>query len=388
MIKIDNRTARWLWLHTQLLSKTPTGPLDVLGSIRALGFVQLDTIQTVARAHHHILWSRNQNYREPMLDRLLGQERSIFEHFTHDASVLPTEFLPMWQRRIDRMPEYLHRTGWFRERPGAQICREIEARIRAEGALSTHAFDTKIEGAKEMWARPPHKLALDYLWFTGALATCHRVNFIKFYDLPERIFPDHICDQTLPEEIQIDWLCRAALDRLGFGTTGDIQRFWDGVETQKVRDWVGNARDIVEVEIETADRKFVSMLAPATIESRLAQLTKPTSRLRILNPFDPAVRDRNRLAKLFGYTYRNEMFVPAAKRIWGYYVFPILEADRFVGRIEIKADRKAKVLNVLQFWPEAGVKWSNARYQKLAGELDRLARFVGAEKVIWLDARD
>ena len=110
-LHIDNRTARRLWLTSQGLAATPTGPLDVLGTIRRLGFVQIDSIQTVSRAHHHILWSRNNNYRERMLDPLLARERSIFEHFTHDASVLPMEVLPMWERQFRRKKAELDRSG-------------------------------------------------------------------------------------------------------------------------------------------------------------------------------------------------------------------------------------------------------------------------------------
>ena len=101
-----------------------------------------------------------------------------------------------------------------------------------------------------------------------------------------------------------------------------------------------------------------------------------------MNPFDPVIRDRNRLARLFGFDYRVEMFVPEAKRIWGYYVFPILEGARMVGRIEIKADRKAGTLKILNFWAEPGVKWAAARQSKLTAELDRMRRFVGLEKVL------
>ncbi|MHA1536013.1 MAG: DNA glycosylase AlkZ-like family protein, partial [Alphaproteobacteria bacterium] len=102
ILKIKNRDARRLWLVAQGLRSAPTGPLDVLQIIKDLGFVQLDTIRIVARAHHHIIWSRNQNYREPRLDRLLSKERAIFEHFTHDASVLPMDFYPMWARQFRR----------------------------------------------------------------------------------------------------------------------------------------------------------------------------------------------------------------------------------------------------------------------------------------------
>jgi len=383
-LKIDNRSARRLWLHSQGLGSTPTGPLDLSATIHALGFVQLDTIQVVSRAHHHILWSRNQNYREPMLDRLLAKDRAVFEHFTHDASVLPMEFLPMWRRQFDRMRAYYDRAGWVRGLPDAAERQKIKDRIAREGALSTHAFDTKIEGDRQMWHRPPHKLALDYMWYAGELATCHRVNFTKFYDLAERVFPAHLREAELTEVEQITWLCNAALDRMSFGALGDVQRFWDAVTREEVRAWSDKA-DLIPVEIQSADGSWVSAVAPADIEQRLAMLTPVTSRLRILNPFDPVIRDRNRLSRLFGFEYRVEMFVPAAKRIWGYYVFPILEGDRFVGRIKVKADRKASCLTVLNLWVEPGVKWTAARAEKLEAELARMARFVGVDSVLWVD---
>ncbi|MGI3186471.1 winged helix-turn-helix domain-containing protein [Nioella aestuarii] len=379
-LKIDNRTARRLWLHSQGLGATPSGPLDLPAMIHALGFVQLDTIQVVSRAHHHILWSRNQNYREPMLDRLLAKDRAVFEHFTHDASVLPMEFLPMWRRQFDRMRAYYDRAGWVKGLPDAAERQKIKDRIAREGALSTHAFDTKIEGERQMWHRPPHKLALDYMWYAGELATCHRVNFTKFYDLAERVFPEQLREVELSEADQIDWLCNAALDRMGFGALGDVQRFWDAVTRDEVRRW-SEAANLVPVTIQGADGSWTSAVAAPNIEDRLAGLSPVTSRLRILNPFDPVIRDRNRLSRLFGFDYRVEMFVPAAKRIWGYYVFPILEGDRFVGRIEVKADRKASCLDVLNLWVEPGVKWTAARASKLDAELDRMARFVGVESV-------
>lgn len=383
-IKIRNRTARQLWLASQGLGDTPTGTLDLLGIIHDLGFVQLDTIQVVSRAHHHILWSRNQNYREPMLDRLLSRDRAVFEHFTHDASVIPMQFLPMWERQFRRKKAYLDRAGWFKGLPGKAAREAIKDRIREEGALSTHAFDTKVNGPRKMWSRPPHKLALDYMWYAGELATCHRVNFTKYYDLAERVFPEELRAVRMSDSDQIDWLCRGALERMGFGGAGDIQRYWDAASSDEVRRWLEQSQPALQpVEIETADGAWISCFAPADIEARLAKLKSPTSRLRILNPFDPVIRDRNRLTRLFGFDYRVEMFVPAAKRIWGYYVFPILEADRFVGRIELKADRKKSVLAVIKFWPEAGVKWPASRYEKLEAELQRMRRFVGIDRVVW-----
>ncbi len=383
-LKINNRDARKIWLAAQGLATPPTGPLDVMSIIRQLGFVQLDTIRVVARAHHHIIWSRNQHYREPMLNRLMADERKLFEHFTHDASVIPMEFLPMWRRQFRRKKEELERSGWYKAMLDAAGRDQIKSRIANEGALSTHAFDTKVAGVKEMWARPPHKLALDYMWYAGELATCYRVNFTKFYNLAERVFPDDVRNQVHDDEAQIDWLCAAALDRVGFGTLGEIQKFWAAASPSEVKNWSHRAKSaLVPVELQAADGSWTSAFAPMDIESRLSSIAAPTSRLRILNPFDPVIRDRARLKRLFGFDYRVEMFVPAAKRLWGYYVYPVLEGDRFVGRVEVKADRTKGVLNVLNLWAEPGVKWTAQRSGKLEAEINRLARFVGVGKVNW-----
>ncbi len=379
-IKLSNRTARWLWLASQGLSDAPTGPLDLYGIIQSLGMVQLDTIQVVSRAHHHILWSRNQNYREDMLNPLLAKDRLIFEHFTHDASVLPMALLPAWQRQFRRMEITAKR--WHGDLSGDPYLSDIKSRIRTEGALSTHDFDTKIQGEKKMWARPPHKKALDYMWMTGDLATCFRDGFTKYYNLPERVFPADLRQRQMSEDDELNTLLMAAINHISVGTQGEIQKFWDTSSAQETKQWLSTA-GLIPVEIENADGSITKGFGAPDLQERLQNLTAPTSRLRILNPFDPAVRDRNRLERLFGFNYRNEMFVPAAKRIWGYYVFPILEGDRFVGRIEAKADRKANTLSVLNHWPEPNAKWTKARQSKLDAELTRLARLANCEHVTW-----
>ena len=118
------------------------------------------------------------------------------------------------------------------------------------------------------------------------------------------------------------------------------------------------------MELESADRRWFGAFAPSDIEERIAKTVQPTARLRILNPFDPVIRDRARLSRLFGFDYRIEIFVPAAQRKWGYYVYPLLEGDRFVGRIELKADRKAGELKVIQLWSEPGIKWTDEAFRK------------------------
>ena len=381
--KIKNRKARWLWLHSQGLAKTPTGPLDLLQMIKALGFVQLDSIRNVTRAHHHILWSRNQNYREPMVWKLLAEDRALFEHFTHDASLIPMEFYPMWKRQFSRLQDKFG-NSWYVGTDQGEISHDtIKARIEKEGPLSTKAFETKIKGKKEMWARPPHKKALDYLWYSGELTTSHRENFVKFYDLTHRVIPPNIFNHNLTDAAQIDWLCRAALDRMGFGTLREIQKFWNACDLSEVKDWAEKSTSMVPVEIQNHDGSWTEALAPQDIETHLANLQAPTSRLRIINPFDPAIRDRDRFKRLFGMDYKIEIFVPAAKRLYGYYVYPLLEGDKFIGRAEIKADRKTGVLTVHQIWLEPKTKWTHGRTKKLEAELARLARFIGVRDVVW-----
>ncbi len=354
--------------------------------IRALGFVQLDTIRNVTRAHNHIIWSRNQNFREGKLWPLLTG-RELFEHFTHDASLIPMEFYPMWQRQFQRMGDYVARNKWYQTSLGKSCIADIRLRIEAEGALSTHAFDTKIEGKREMWARPPHKKALDQMWYAGRLATCHREKFVKFYDLADRIFPQALRDTIHSDVHQINWLCGAAMDRLWLANPGEVQRFWDAVKRAEVLEWVQES-DLVEIEVQAADRSWTPALALPDIQERLEITPAACTRLRILNPFDPAIRDRARLERLFGFEYRNEMFVPKVKRRWGYYVYPLLEKDRFVGRLELKADRNAGLIQVTGFWPEPGVKWNAPRHGRLDAELERFARFVGAGPPQWQVSRD
>ena len=159
--------------------------MDVLQTIRELGFLQIDTVRNVTRAHHHILWSRNTGYREDMLWPLLRQ-RALFEHFTHDASLLPMDVYPMWQRQFERLGRRTANAAWYQSGLTQDDIRKIRDRIKAEGPLSTHAFES-LPRSGEMWARPTTK-ALEQMWYAGNLATSHRENFVKFYDLGERYF--------------------------------------------------------------------------------------------------------------------------------------------------------------------------------------------------------
>lgn len=383
MLKITNRQARHLWQHAQLLASAPSGPFDLPQMVRNLGYVQIDTIQNVTRAHHHIMWSRNHDYREFGYDQLLGA-RAVFEHFTHDASILPVEFHPFWQRQFRRLGARAGSSAAFHKAAAQLDIDALKARIAAEGPLSTHDFDSKISGPREMWDRPPHKRLLDQLWYAGDLATSHRERFVKYYDLAENVIPPAYRDVKVDDMAQIDWLCRGALDRLVFASPGEIQRFWGAMDAAEVKVWINQHRhDWQAIEVEAANGEFFSALAPADIEQRLAQLTPVSGHLRIINPFDPLIRDRIRFKRLFGIDYRIEIFVPAAQRQWGYYVYPILARDHFVGRIEIKADRTKSRMEIVNFWSENGASWPVRRIAQLDRELAQLAKLVNISTIDW-----
>ncbi|MEJ2028841.1 MAG: crosslink repair DNA glycosylase YcaQ family protein [Maritimibacter sp.] len=378
--RLSNRDARRLWLAQNLITTSPRDPLAI---IRGLGFLQIDTIRNVARAQDHILWSRLGSYREEQVWRLL-KSRDLYEHFTHDASLIPAEVLPYWTRRFRELGERTARSSWFHSGLGREEIARIRARIEAEGPLSTHAFDTKIEGPREMWARPPHKKALDQMWYAGDLGTSHRKGFVKYYDLGDRLFPDGI-DHGVSEAEQTDYLHREAIARLGFATPAELARFWEATPLPEVKAWINRA-DLMPIEVESASGETYPALAHPDIGARLDAAPAPGQRVRLINPFDPAVRDRTRLERLFGFAYRNEMFVPKAERNYGYYVYPLLEGLRFFARIELKAERDSGALRVTGYWPEPGLRPSSARARRLEVELDRFRRFAKLDRVIWDEA--
>lgn len=384
-LTLDNLMMRRLWLDTNGLLSPAVAPLDVLGIIKKLGFVQLDSIQNVSRAHHHILWSRHHQYRPPMLDDLLRSRQHIFEHFTHDAAVLPMDMYPMWQRKFTRLKTKLAESSYHNPARVREWKDLLINRITAEGPLSTKDFAHKSpEKKKKTWSPPPHKQVLDYLWYTGALATSHREKFIKFYDLTERVIPAPLQEVGLSDAEQIDWLCRAALDRLAVGSLKEIKAFWEAKDITDVKAWVeAHKKDLLPVRWQTDTGEWMTSYALRDIETRLQKMSSPSTQIKIINPFDPAVRDRGRLKRLFGFDYKLEVFVPAARRKWGYYVYPLLQGDRFVGRLEAKADRENGRLNVLNLWPEQGLQWNASHQKKLQTELNRFARLADLKEVHW-----
>ena len=387
---IDCRTARRLLLSLQGLADRPGRKMDPDGLydlIERMGFVQLDSIVTVERAHHLTLFSRNRTYRRRDLDRLLDDDRRLFEHWTHDASVIPVRWFGHWTHRFRAMAARLRSASWFAERIGPDADRAIADvfdHVRVNGPTMSRDLDTG-DGrrAGPWWGWGPAKAALEYLWWTGKLSVARRQNFQKVYDLTERVIPERWRRDPPDRDAHVEWACASALDRLGIATHGEIAAFWAAVSPAEARAWVGaNGHRLQTVLVAPAGGgKPRPSLAWRCLEGLLADLPAPPSRLRFLSPFDPVVRDRKRTLRLFGFDYRFEAFVPKPRRRYGYYVLPLLEGDRMAGRACMKFHRDRGCLAVNNLWWEPGVRAGKGRLDAFRSELDRLRRFLGAETV-------
>ncbi len=389
--QLSNPDARRLFLHLHGLAEAPTGPArgaDLAALIDRIGFVQVDSINTVERAHHMILFSRRQSYRPANLKPLLERDRHLFEHWTHDASILPVHLFPHWQHRFARDAERLHGNWqrWFRDGYEAKFD-EILQRVSDHGALTcSDVGQEEARGKGGWWDWHPSKTALEWLWRTGKLSITRREGFQKVYDLTERVIPAAHLSAPADAEAMVDWACTSALERLGFATSGEIAAYWQAASVAEARDWCKAALgrgELIEVNVIGADGAPRRSFARPDILTQAAKAPEPPGRLRILSPFDPALRDRARAERLFGFYYRIEVFVPEPKRRYGYYVFPVLEGANLIGRIDMKCHKAEGETRVRAFWPEAGVQMSKGRMAKLEAELARMGTFTACPSVIF-----
>ena len=384
-LRISNRAARRLFLDRHGLCRPPPGE-DLAGLVERLGFVQVDSIATVERAHHMILASRRRNYRPRQLDNLLERRRALFEHWTHDASVIPMSFYPYWRLRFRRDAEVL-RARWrnWRRAGFEERFDDVLERIREHGPVMARDFEGGRQRAEAgWWDWHPSKTALEFLWRTGALAIARREGFQKVFDLAERVVPEAFLNIAPAEEETLDWACAGALDRLGFATPREIASFWDTASLAEARAWCArqHADTLVEVEVEGArPGQIRRLLARPDADEQAERAPEPPGGVRVLSPFDPLLRDRKRAEWLFGFRFRIEIFVPEAKREYGYYVFPLLEGDRLIGRIDMR--RKEGRLRVGALWPERGVRLGKGRMERIGRELDRIARFAGCDRTVF-----
>ncbi|HKC52757.1 MAG TPA: crosslink repair DNA glycosylase YcaQ family protein, partial [Myxococcota bacterium] len=240
--------ARLLLLQGRGLLENPARPASaasVAKLIERLGFVQVDSIQRVERAHHLILGARLDGYRPALLERLAFEKRLVFEHWTHDAAYIPVSLFRYWKLRFERREKQMRERRWFKTRlgsdPDATIARVLR-RVEREGALRARDFERGAAAPSTgWWDWTPEKTALEYLWHAGRLAIAGRERFDKIYDLVERVFPDAHAAAAPSHAELVDWACSSALERLGAATPRELASFWGAVSGCEAAAWCHDA---------------------------------------------------------------------------------------------------------------------------------------------------
>jgi len=389
--RISQKLARRMALRAQMLHggpRIPRGKEGVARAIEHLGYVQIDTIAVIERAHHHTLWTRRPDYEHSMLHDLQVRDRRIFEYWAFAASYLPMTDYRFYLPRMRNFED--PKSKWVRGRleEHGHLMKVVLERIRKEGALSSKDFEPP-PGTRRgpWWDWKPAKVALELLFWRGDVMIAERRNFQKVYDLPERVLPPEV-DTRMPDEDELGrFLVRRALSAQGVAREREIRLF---LQPAAIRDSSMQAagKDLLSESLEQLieagqvvhlqiDGKGSDDYALAERFEKVSQLRRPPACVYLISPFDSLIIQRQRTRRLFDFDYALECYVPTAKRKFGYFVLPILWGEDFAGRLDPKVDRKNKdlIIRRLGFQPgfEVGDDFLDAFAEKL-GHFDRFNR--------------
>lgn len=347
MIKLssskDLSRLRRLALSSQGLLQTQPFGRGLAGACKAvnhLGYVQIDTISVVERAHHHVLHSRVPKFDPSMMNKMLI-EGDIFEYWSHAAA-----FLPIDDFRFSLPYKHAIKSGQthWNKNPDRQLMAELLERIRTEGPLRSRDVETKVSNRAGWWDWKPAKKALEQLFMEGDLMVKDRVGFQKNYDLTERVLPSST-NVTMPSmEEFVTHMVNQQLRCHGVVSLKGLTYLRRNTALRNAVKSLVNERlaqgTLEQIQLSSGDVYFIETGA---LERRLPNLS---NRLQILSPFDNSVIQRDRLKHLFQYDYQIECYVPEAKRKYGYFSLPLLFRGEFIGRMDCKAHRKIRLLEI------------------------------------------
>jgi uncharacterized protein YcaQ len=401
---------RFLAIHHLLAPprSLPSGTDGVLAVFDRLGSIQFDPIAIAGRNHDLVLLSRVAGYRREMTDRLLYEERSLFETYNKGLSLVPTAELPWYRISWDRA-RHRHDGDAFDEH--APLVEELLDRIRTAGPMSS--TDIAPRAAVEWYWRPTNQVRaiLEALGEAGILGISRREGNRRVYDLIERLFPAELLERIAPprEAFRHKLLSRyRAHGLLGRSGTAEL---WSGT-SPRVDAIYGLEGDVplgaVGRRALHAELVEAGTLIPVTIEDVRGERYLPAEDIPLLEQaerevvageppggaapgvaflaaLDPLVWDREFLRTLFGFDYVWEVYVPSAKRRWGYYVLPILFGDRLVGRIEPRIERKTNELRIAGLWWEDGFDplAADGFVEAFAATIEAHRAFGGVDRVSW-----
>ncbi len=344
--------------------------------INQLGLLQLDYVNVLIPAHYLVLYSRLGAYPRRRLNDLVYRRKEFIEQWAHEASIVPVDAWPMLQHRRDEFQPYANSP--IMKLPGrSAYLKKVIKIVEQQGPVTSNDLPP-LPGPKRKagdWHRSVPRWALEYHFGFGSVAVANRLpNFQREYDLPERLIDSRHFQRRLTRgEAQRELLRRAARS-CGISTVRDLADYY----RMSPKDAAPRVRELVE-EGALREVKVEGWQEPGLL-SRDAVVPRRIKASALLSPFDPVIWFRPRAERLFDFHYRIEIYVPASKRKWGYYVLPFLMDDRIVARVDLKADRKNKKLLVLAAHEEAGID-SNRAARKLAEELANLAAWLNLDSV-------
>ena len=372
-VHLSATEARRIWLHAQRLdSPEPfgAGPEATPAAVAHLGYLQIDTIHVIERSHHHILHSRIPSYRREHLHQAQSVDKTVFEYWTHALSYLPTESLRFYVRQMRR--EWEERV-WFGT-VSSQDLRRVVSRIRRDGPITIRDLDNDalVEKIHAWGSRKPSKRVLEAAFYKGLVTISRRTGMLKTYELLPRHFGWDRLPRAASERETLDYRLDRALRAQGVVSVESIC-YQDAAGKPAMRRLVESRvrrKELVPVVVEGAER-LAHWVRPAALES----LPVPAEELvHILSPFDPLIIQRKRLRLIFGYDYRFEAYVPRDKRVFGYFVCPVLIGDRIVAGLDLKTDRERQQLLVRR-WNWVGRGTSRTHRQRVEAALHRFEQF-------------
>lgn len=380
--------ARHLLAPARSLPPSPEGVLEVF---RRLGSVQFDPLFVAGRNHDLVLHARVADYDPAWTEELLYQRRELFEAYNKGLSLLPTSELPWY--RVSWRIEDRYEGELLAERP--EFAQQVLDRIRAEGPLCTLDFE---RGPSVQWWWAPTnavRAVLETYAVSGVLGLSRREGNRRYYDFVERLFPAELLAEEVPLREQLLHKLLSRFRAHGLLGAGGQAELWLGTGPSKP-----NPRRPGELSRAELREELVSdgVLVPVEVEGLrgprfvlreevelLGAPPEPPASVTFLAPLDPFVWDRALLGSLFGFDYIWEVYIPQAKRRWGYYVLPVLFRDRLVGRIEPRIDRRKGTVQVIGLWWEEGFAPRRAEgfVEAMRGALSDYLRFAGARRLEW-----
>ncbi len=383
-IKLSLDTVRILSVVKQGLHRRPqtADKGTLLDIVRRIGLLQLDTISVVARSHYLVMLSRVGPYEPADLDALLYPDRRLFEQWAHAACLIPVESYSHFRPAIlARRERPLHKQTETRLGNDPQgMLDAVMAETRERGPLASRDFEDPRDKRGTWWDWKPAKIALEILFNRGHLAVDRREGFQRYYDLAERVLPEVPVPRRSLADYQ-RWATLRSASCLGVATVSQISDYYRQKKTATQATVCSLVAEDVLLPAEVESWKDKAYLVPADLKligDIQAGLYQPDL-TTFLSPFDNLIWDRQRVEDLFDFYYRVEMYLPAAKRLYGYYVLPILHQGRLVGRLDPKADRKTKTLIVRAIYLEPGQPITDELLAGISGALREFMAFHSSE---------